>query len=108
MSSDYDRFLPSSDQPGNVLAYDGFSEHGAAEHVPDRTVGTLPHLLQLEFLDSLLVRRDGRALNADIVLLHGLGTVQRHLVVGQVTVLHAQIEDVELDVQERQNELLFD
>lgn len=108
MSPDHDRFFPSGHQPGNVLANDGLPEDGAAEHVPDGAVRALPHFLELELFDPLLVGRDRGALDADVVLLDGFGAVQRHLVVGQVAVFHAQVVNVKLDVQERQDEFLLD
>jgi hypothetical protein len=46
------------------------------------TVRAPPHLLQLEFFYSSLVRGDSSALDADVVLLDGLGRVDGDLVVG--------------------------
>jgi len=40
-------------------------------------VGGLPHLLQLELLDTGLIGGDGGALDADLVLLDGLGGIDR-------------------------------
>lgn len=48
----------------------------------DSTVRAPPHLLQLELLYSSFVRGDGSALDADVVLLDGLGRVDGDLVVG--------------------------
>ncbi len=47
--------------------------------VPDRAVGALPHLLQVELLDPGLVGRDGRALDADVVQRNRLGGVKGDL-----------------------------
>lgn len=58
----------SSDVEGEVLAH--------------RSVGTPPHLLEVELLDPRLVGGDGRALDADAVLLDRLGGVDGDLVVG--------------------------
>lgn len=38
-------------------------------------VGGLPHLLELELLDTGLIRGDGGALDTDLVLLDGLGSI---------------------------------
>ena len=51
---------------------------------------TGPHLLQAELGHPVLVRRDRGALNADAVFLDGVGGVDRHLVIGRVTVLDRQ------------------
>ena len=45
-------------------------------------IGRSPHLLQLEFFYALLVWRDGRALDADIVLENCLGRLDRYLIIG--------------------------
>jgi hypothetical protein len=42
-------------------------------------VGRLPHLLELELLDALLIGGDGGALDADVALLDGLGGVNGDL-----------------------------
>ena len=54
--------------------------------------------------DALFVGRDGRALDADAVLLDGEGRVDRHLVIGGVTVGQAEVvvEAVDVDVREDQ------
>lgn len=39
---------PSRDKARDVFAYDGLPEDSPAKDVPDGSVGTLPHLLQLE------------------------------------------------------------
>lgn len=57
------------------------------QDVPDGSVGRKPHLLQLELLDTALVRSDGGALDANAILLDSLGRVDGDLVVGLVAVL---------------------
>lgn len=46
-------------------------------------------LLQLELLDTGLIRSDGGALDTDAILLDGLSGVDGDLVIGLVTVLNA-------------------
>jgi hypothetical protein len=48
VSADRYWLRPTRDQTGNVLADDRLSEDGSTQNVPDASVGTLPHLLQLE------------------------------------------------------------
>jgi hypothetical protein len=45
-------------------------------------IGRAPHLLQLEFFHALLVWRDGRALDADIVLENRLGRFDCYFIIG--------------------------
>ena len=93
---------------GHVAHDDRLAEDDAAEDVADRAVRRPPHLLQAELLDPGLVRGDRRALDADAVLLDGVGGVDRHLVVGLVAVLDRQVVVLEVDVEVRQDQLLPD
>lgn len=80
----------------------------AIQVVSDSAVGRQPHLLELELLDSLLIRCDGSALDTDRVLLDGLSGINGDLVVGLITVLEAEIVVLEVDVEVRVNELVLD
>jgi hypothetical protein len=73
--------------------------------VADGAIGRQPHLLELEFLDSLLVGCDGGALDTNRVLLDGLGGIEGDLVVGLITVGQAEIVVLEVDVEVRVDEL---
>ena len=70
--------------------------------------GRDPHLLQAELLDPRLVRRDGRALDADAVLLDRVRRVDGDLVVGRVAVLDAEVVVVEVDVEVRVDQPVLD
>ena len=59
-------------------------------------------------LDTGLVGGDGGTLDADVVLLDGMGSVDGDLVVGGISVLHAQIVVLDVDVQEGQDKLFLD
>ena len=48
MTANDDGLRPSWYEPGDLLTDDWLPEHGASEDVPDGTVRTQPHLLQLE------------------------------------------------------------
>lgn len=62
-------------------------------------------LLQLEFLNTGLIRSDGGALDTNTVLLDGLSGINGDLIIGLVTVLNAQIVVLEVDIKVRQNQL---
>lgn len=91
MSANDDRFDPAGDKSGDVLTDDGLPENRAAEDVTDGPVWRAPHLLQLEFLHALLIRRDGGALDAHVVTLDRLRRFDGHSVICGVAVLHPQI-----------------
>lgn len=84
------------------------SEHSASQNVSDCTVWRFPHLLQLELLNASLIRSDCGALNSDVILLDGVGTVDGHLIVGLIPVFDAQVEGFQFDVEEGQNQLFLD
>src|SRR5690606_297636 len=108
VAADDDRLGPAGDQPRHVGADDRLAEDHAAEDVADGAVGRPPHLLETELLDPGLVGGDGRALDTDAVLLDGVGRVDRHLVVGAVALLDAQVVVLEVDVEVRQDQPFLD
>ena len=65
-------------------------------------------LLQAELFDARLVWRYGRALDADTVLLDGVGRIDRDLVVGRIAVLDAEVVVLEIDIEVRIDERVFD
>ena len=81
MTTNDDGVLPAWDRAGDTLQDDGLAEDSTAEDVSDGTIGTLPHLLQLKLLHASLIWRNGRALDADVVLEDGLCGLDRNLVV---------------------------
>ena len=76
---------PAWDATRNVGDNNGLAEHSAVKDVSNGTVGALPHLLEVELLDSILVRGDGGALDGDLVLKGGVGGIDSDLVIGGVT-----------------------
>ena len=108
MSADDDGLGPAGHEAGDVIDDDRFSEDGATNDVSDGTVGRLPHLLEVELGDASLVRRDRGALDADLAGLDGVSGVDGHLIVCGVTVLHAEIEVLDVEIQVRVNQLVLD
>ena len=100
MSSDDDGFFPSWNESGNVLDDDGFSEDSAIEYISDGSIRALPHLLELELLDSRLIGRDGGALDSNFTLFDGLCGLDGDLVVGGIAVLDAEIEIEDVEIEE--------
>lgn len=86
-----DGFDPAGHQPGDVLTDDRLPEHCAAEDVTDGAVGRAPHLLKLELLHSLLIRRDRGALDAHVVTTDCLRRLNRHPVICCISVLHTKV-----------------
>ncbi len=70
--------------------------------------GRLPHLLEIEFLHARFVRRDGRALHADAVLLDGVGGVDGDLIAGLVAAFDAEIVVLEVHVDVGVDQLVLD
>lgn len=52
MTSNDDSFGPTRHQPGDCLADDWLSEHGATQDVSDSAIGAEPHLLELKLCNK--------------------------------------------------------
>jgi hypothetical protein len=118
-----DGLFPAGYEAGNGRNDDGRAENGSssvnllglASHlckcdlqvISDGAVGRQPHLLELELLDSLLIRCDSRALDTNRVLLDSLGGIESDLVVGLITVGQTKIVVLEVNVQIWVNELVI-
>ena len=86
---------------------------GSRKMTPPRMLRMVPfgdlHIfLRLNSFDPRLVGRDGRALDADAVLLDRLGRLDGDLVVGGVAVLDAQVVILQVDVEVGQDQLVLD
>jgi hypothetical protein len=58
-------------------------------------------------LNTILVGGDGSTLNAHLVLLDGIGTINSHFVISLVTVLDPQVEVFDVKVQVGEDELQY-
>jgi hypothetical protein len=102
VTANNDGLFPAGYEAGNGRDDDGRAENGSSsmnllglafhlckcdlQVISDGAVGRQPHLLELKFLDSLLIGCDGRALDTNRVLLDSLGGIESDLVVGLITV----------------------
>ncbi len=108
MAGDDDRVGPARDDPRHVVDHDRLAENGAAQDVADRAVGRFPHLLEAEFLDPRLVRRDRGAFDADAMLPDRVGGLDRDLVLGRVAAFDAEIVIDQVHVEIREDQPLAD
>lgn len=92
VSADDDRFLPAWDESRDVFDDNGFSEDGSVEYVSDGSVGTLPHFLQVELLDSGLIRSDGCTLDANLAFFDGFSSLDGNFVISGIPMFHSEIK----------------
>ena len=108
VTADHDRVGPAGDETRHVGDDNGLAEDAAAEDVADRAVRRLPHLLEVEFLNSRFVRRDGRAFDADAMFLDRMGGIDSDLVVRCVAVFDREVVVQKVDVEIRLDQPLPD
>lgn len=91
VSADDDGRSPTWDETRDIADDDWLTEDSTIQNVSNRTVGGLPHLLEVELLNSSLVWCDSSALNSYFVLKHSVGAVDGYLIVCSVTILNREI-----------------
>lgn len=106
--ADDDWLLPSWNEARDVLDDDRLPEDCTVEDVSDGAIGTLPHLLEFEFLDSGLIGSDGRTLDAYLAFLDGFSSLNGDFVISGISVLNAKIEVLYVEIEEREDELVLD
>ena len=103
-----DRLVPAGNETRDVRNDDGLAEDYAVEDVTNGAVRRLPHLFEAELFDTRLIRRDGCTLDSNTVLLDRVGGVDRDLVFGRVTRLHAEVVVLEVHIEVRVDEGVLD
>jgi hypothetical protein len=108
VSTNDDGLFPSGDQARDVIYDDGFSEDCSVQDISNGSISTFPHLFQVEFFDSGFVRSDRGAFDTDFTLFNGISGVDCDLIVGGISVFHAQVEVLDVEVQEVEDEFVLD
>ena len=108
MTGDRDRFLPCTDIRFDPLHRDRLAEHRPVHNRADRSIWTLIHLFQMILLHTGCIRRNRRALDRHSVFQCRLRRIDRHLIIGLIPVLKAQIIVLCLQVDIRKQELILD
>ena len=76
--------------------------------VTDGSIGALPHLLKLKLLDSGFVGGNSGTLNTDLAIFDGPSSVHGDLVISLISVFHAQIEVLDVKIEEGVDEFILD
>ena len=97
VSSNDDWSGPSWNVSWDVFDENWLSEHGSTEIVSNGSIWRFPHLLEFELLNSGLIRGNGGALDSNLVLLDGLGSLKSDLVICGISVFDAQVIVLDVD-----------
>ena len=108
VSADDDGLSPSGNAARDVLDDDGFAENDTTTDVADGSIGRLPHLLEVELLNTCLIWGDGCTFNSDFALFDGFGCIKSDFIVSLVSVLHTEIEILDVQIQKWMNKLILD
>ena len=82
---------PAGNESWNVADNNWFSENSSVKNVSDCSVRWLPHLLQIEFFNSLFIWCDSCAFDSYFVLFHSFRAINSDLIVRRVTILNWQV-----------------
>ena len=86
MSGNCDRFFPILYAGFNALHLNWCTKDGSIKHCTDRSVGTLPHFLQVVLRHTCSIRRDCRTFNCNTVLLGRICGIYSHLIICLISV----------------------
>ena len=95
-------------QTRNIADDDWLAEDNSAQDIADCSVRRLPHLLEAEFFYTRLIRSDCCALDTNAMLLDRFSRINCHLIISGITVFHAKVVVLEIDIEIRQNQFIFD
>ena len=91
VSSNNDRLSPAWDESWDIFYYDGFSENGTIEDVPNSSIWRSPHLLKFEFFNSTSIRSNCGTFDCNFMLLCCICCINCDLIICFVTRGHTQI-----------------
>jgi len=108
MSSNNDWLGPSWYQFRNVINENWLSKHSSIQLVSNGAIWTLPHLFELELLDSCLIWCDCGALNTNFVFFNGVGTIEGNLIICLISLLDTEVKVLDVDVEIWEDEQILD
>ena len=83
------------------------TEYGSVQDRTDRSVGTLPHFLQMIFCHSGCIRCDGCTFYGNPVFLRCFCTVYRHLIAGFITMFQTKVIILGFQINKGKKKLLL-
>ena len=105
MTTNDDWLSPAWYTFGNVFTENGFSKHSSVEFISNGSIGGLPHLFKVEFLNSSLIWSNSSALDTYFELFDSIGSIKSHLIICSISVFNPEIKVPDVDVEERKNQL---
>lgn len=106
MSSNDDRLDPSRNRSRDLLKHDRLAEDSPVQDITNRSIRRPPHLFQVELDDSIFVRGDRCAFNADVIFEDSLCAVDGDLIFGSITMFESEIKVLDVEFEIGKNELL--
>ena len=107
VSTNDDWLGPPWHKSWNVRDDNWLSENSSIKNVSNGSIWGFPHLLQVEFGNSLFIWGDSGALNSYLAFGNGVGGINGDLIVSGISVFNGEIEVLAFKVKIRVN-VLFD
>jgi len=92
MSSNNNWLCPIFDKSWNVFTDDWFSENSSSKIISDCSVGTFPHFLEIELLNSGFIRSNCSAFDSYFAIFNGLSGIKSNLIICLVSMLNSEIK----------------